>query len=176
MFQSLRPNSQIFVLHRGDVLAIETGFVSSVSVPRPKFNQQPIIGKPQETVVDISVKLNTQTVNYNNLDAGADIAESYSNGENIIIATSREAMNSELANLKQKSNDVINSVEQHKHLVKEYDKILTELNPEYAEREQQRNEIKVIKEQMNSMSQSMTSLMQAQKELIDKLNKKEVKL
>ena len=173
MFQSLRPNSQIFVLHRGDNLSIESGFVSNVSIPRPKFNQQPILGKPQELVVDISVKLNSQVVNYNNLDAAADIAESYSNGENIIIATSREAMNSELSNLKQRSYDIINSMEQHKHLINEYEKVLTELNPEFAEREQQKNEIKIIKDQMNTMSQNMVALMSAQKELIERLNRKE---
>ena len=173
MFQSLRPNSQIFVLHRGDNLSIESGFVSNVSIPRPKFNQQPILGKPQELVVDISVKLNSQVVNYNNLDASADIAESYSNGENIIIATSREAMNSELSNLKQRSYDIINSMEQHKHLINEYEKVLTELNPEFAEREQQKNEIKIIKDQMNTISQNMVALMSAQKELIERLNRKE---
>ena len=173
MFQSLRPNSQIFVLHRGDNLSIESGFVSNVSIPRPKFNQQPILGKPQELVVDISVKLNSQVVNYNNLDASADIAESYSNGENIIISTSREAMNSELSNLKQRSYDIINSMEQHKHLINEYEKVLTELNPEFAEREQQKNEIKIIKDQMNTMSQNMAALMSAQKELIERLNRKE---
>jgi len=173
MFQSLRPNSQIFVLHRGDNLSIESGFVSNVSIPRPKFNQQPILGKPQELVVDISVKLNSQVVNYNNLDAAADIAESYSNGENIVIATSREAMNSELSNLKQRSYDIINSMEQHKHLISEYDRVLTELNPEFAEREQQKNEIKVIKDQMSTMSQNMAALMSAQKELIERLNRKE---
>ena len=173
MFQSLRPNSQIFVLHRGDNLSIESGFVSNVSIPRPKFNQQPILGKPQELVVDISVKLNSQVVNYNNLDASADIAESYSNGENIIIATSREAMNSELSNLKQRSYDIINSMEQHKHRRNEYEKVLTELNPEFAEREQQKNEIKIIKDQMNTMSQNMVALMSAQKELIERLNRKE---
>ena len=173
MFQSLRPNSQIFVLHRGDNLSLETGFVSNVSIPRPKFNQQPIIGKPQEMVVDIAIKLNAQTVNYSNLDAGADLAESYSNGENIVIATSREAMNSELTNLKQRSYDIINSVEQHKHLISEYDRVLTELNPEFAEREQQKTEIKMLKEQIGTMSQNMATLMSAQKELIDKLNRKE---
>ena len=169
MFQSLRPNSQIFVLHRGDTLSVESGFVSTVSIPRPKFNQQPILGKPQENVVDIAVKVNNQVVNYSNLDAAADIAESYSNGDNILIATSREAMNAELTNLKQKSYDIINSVEQHQKLIKDYDRILTELNPEYAEREQQKNELKAMKEQM-------AALMQSQKELIERLSKKETHL
>lgn len=173
MFQSLRPNSQIFVLHKGDTLMLESGFVSSVSIPRPKFTQPPVLGKPQDMVVDIAVKLNSQVMNYSNLDAGADVAESYSNGENIVLTTSREAMNAELSNLKQKSFDIINSVEQHQKLIKEYDRVLSELNPEFAEREQQKNEIKVIKEQMHTMSQSMTALMQSQKELIEKLNRKE---
>lgn len=173
MFQSLRPNSQIFVLHKGDTLTVESGFVTSVSIPRPKFNQQPVLGKPQETVVDLAVKLNNQVVNYSNLDAAADIAESYSNGENIVITTSREAMNSELANLKQRSFDIINSVDQHQKLIKEYDRVLAELNPEFAEREQQRNEMKVLKEQMDTMSQSMVALMKSQKELIEQLGKKE---
>lgn len=173
MFQSLRPNSQIFVLHKGDTLTVESGFVTSVSIPRPKFNQQPVLGKLQETVVDLAVKLNNQVVNYSNLDAAADIAESYSNGENIVITTSREAMNSELANLKQRSFDIINSVDQHQKLIKEYDRVLAELNPEFAEREQQRNEMKVLKEQMDTMSQSMVALMKSQKELIEQLGKKE---
>lgn len=174
MFQSLRPNSQIFVLHKGDALTVESGFVVSVSVPRPKFTQPPIIGKPQETVVDLSVKLGAATMNYSNLDAGADVAESYSNGENIVITTSREAMNAELANLKQRSFDIINSVGQHEKLIKEYDKVLSELNPEFAEREHQKNEMSALKEQVKSMSQSMAALMQSQKELIEKLNRKEV--
>lgn len=166
MFQSLRPNSQIFVLHKGDTVTVESGFVSSVSIPRPKFNSQPVLGKPQDMVVDVAVKLNSQVANYNNLDAGADVAESYSNGENIVLTTSREAMNAELANLKQKSYDIINSVEQHQKLIKEYDRVLAELNPEFAEREHQKNELKVIKEQM-------AALMQSQRELIERLNKKE---
>ena len=64
-------------------------------------------------------------------------------------------------------------MEQHKHLINEYEKVLTELNPEFAEREQQKNEIKIIKDQMNTMSQNMVALMSAQKELIERLNRKE---
>lgn len=174
MFQSLRPNSQIFILHKGDSFSVESGFVSNVSSPRPKFSQTPIMGKPQDMVVDISVKINNQPVNLTGINAAADIDETYSNGENIVITTSREALNAELSNLKQRSYDIINSVEQHKRLVREYDKILTDLNPEFAEREQQKNEIRTMKEQMDMMSKNMTVLMQSQKELIEKLNRKEM--
>lgn len=171
MFQSLRPNSQIFVLHRGDSLAVDIGFVTNVSIPRPKFTPQPIIGKPQEAVVDISAKLGNTIVNYTNLDAAADIAESVSNGESLVIATSKDAMNSEIMNLKQKSIDIINSKEYHENLVQEYDKVLNSLNPEFAEKEQQKIEINALKEQVSQMTQNVEALMQANKALIEKLQK-----
>lgn len=172
MFQSLRPNSQVFVLHKGDTLTAEVGFVSSVSIPRPKYQIPPVLGQ-QDTVVDIAVKLGNTVVNYTNLDAGADVAEAFSNGENIVITTSKEAMNSELMSLKQKSIDIINSVDLHKNLISEYDKIISSLNPEFAEKEQQKNEIIALKEQVSKMTQNMEALMHANQTLIEKLNRKE---
>jgi hypothetical protein len=174
MFQSLRQNSQVFVLHKGNDLIVETGFVTGVSIPRPKYPMVKYnVMQPQEMVVDIEVKLGNSTVKYSNLDAAADIAESSSNGESIVISTSKEAMNSELTNLKQRSIEVINSVDFHKKLIDEYDKVIKQLNPEYAEKEQQKNEINSLKEQMAQMSQNITALMQANTTLIEKLSKKE---
>jgi precorrin-6B methylase 1 len=174
MFQSLRPNSQVFVLHKGDPLTAEVGFVSTVSIPRPKYQIPPVLSNPQDNrVVDIAVKLGNNIVNYNNLDAGADVAEAFSNGENIVITTSKEAMNSELMSLRQKSIDIVESVEAHKKLITDYDKIISDLNPEFAEKEKQKNEITALKEQVAKMTTSMETLMQANQALIEKLNKKE---
>lgn len=174
MFQSLRQNSQVFVLHRGNDLIVETGFVTGISIPRSKYPMVKYnVMQPQEMVVDIEVKLGNSTVKYSNLDAAVDIAESSSNGESIVIATSKDAMNSELNTLKQRSIEVINSVDFHKKQVEEYDKVIKQLNPEYAEKEQQRDEINSLKEQMAQMSQNMAALMQANTTLIEKLSKKE---
>jgi hypothetical protein len=51
--------------------------------------------------------------------------------------------------------------------------VIKQLNPEYAEKEQQRDEINSLKEQMAQMSQNMAALMQANTTLIEKLSKKE---
>lgn len=173
MFQQLRPNSQIYILHKGnDTVTWETGFVASVSQPRLKYNNQPMLSNPQSMVVDISVNVGGgQPLNYAQLDAGADIAESFSNGENTIIATSKEAMNAKIASLKQMSQDVINSESLHRKLIVEYDKVLREMNPEFAEKEQQKNEIKMMKEQMQEMSKNMNDLLMANKVLMEKINK-----
>ena len=169
MFQSVRPNSQIFILHRGDTPNIEMGVVTNQPMARPKYQLPATFGQPQEMVVDLVVKINDRTVNYNSLPAQSDIADSSSNGENLVISDSRDAMNAEILNLKQKSTDIINSVEFHKSLLEQYDKIIAQLNPEFAEKQEQRQELDTLRAQMAEMSRSISALMETNKQLIEKL-------
>lgn len=173
MFQSVRPNSQIYIFHKGDTPRIEVGYVTNQPIQRPKYQLPAAFGKPQDMVVDLIVKVNDQSYNYNNLPAQLDISDSFSNGENIVISDNKEAMNAELVNLKQKSTDIINSVDFHKELISKYEKLLAELNPEFAEKQEQRQEIDILKSQMAEMSKSINSLMESNKALIEKLTTKE---
>lgn len=174
MFQSVRPNSQIYIFHKGDAPRVEIGYVNNQPIPKPKYSLPTNFGQPQDMVVDIIVKIGDRQVNYNNLPANMDIADSFSNGESIVIADNREAMNAELLSLKQKSVEVINSVNYHKDLVNKYEKILSELNPEFAEKQEQKQEIDTLKEQMAEMSRSISTLMESNKKLIEQLTIKEV--
>jgi hypothetical protein len=160
MFQSVRPNSPIYVLHKGDNARLETGYVVNQPIPKSKYQIPPTFGQPQEMVVDLVVKLNDTTVNYNSLPAQADISDSYSNGENIVISDSRDAMNAEIMSTKQKSLDIINSIDFHKSLVNQYDKLLSDFNPEMAEKQAQQQEIASLREQMNLMSKNMSLLIE----------------
>lgn len=171
MFQSVRPNSQIYIFHKGDNPRFETGYVTNQPIPRPKYQLPATFGQPQEMVVDLVVKVNDQTFNYSNLPAHADVADSLSNGESIVISDSKEAMNAEIINLKQKSTDIINSVEFHKELVAKYEKLLADINPEFAEKQEQKLEIDTLKSQMAEMSKSIASLMESNKALIEQLTK-----
>ena len=169
MFQSVRPNSQIYIFHRGDSPRLEIGYVVNQPVPRPKYQLPATFGQPQETVVDLVVKTNEQSYNYNNIPAQLDVADSMSNGESLIISDSREGISSEIVNLKQKSLDIANSKDYHLSLVDKYDKILMELNPELAEKQEQKQEIDTLKNQMMEMSKSIAALMESNKVLIAKL-------
>ena len=169
MFQSVRPNSQIFILHKGDTPRLEIGYVINQPVPRPKYQLPTTFGQTQEMVVDLVVKTNDQNYNYNNLPAQLDVADSMSNGESLIISDSRDGLNSEIVNLKQKSIDIANSRDYHLSLVEKYDSILLELNPELAEKQEQKQEIDTLKNQMIEMSKSIAALMESNKTLIEKL-------
>ena len=168
MFQSVRPNSPIYVLHKGDSPRLETGYVANQPIPKPKYQMPHTFGQPQEMVVDLVVKLNDMAINLNAIPAQVDIADSYSNGENIVISDSRDAMNSEILSLKQKSVDLLNSMNYHRSLIKTYDKILSDFNPEMAEKQAQQQEITELRNQMNEMSKNMALL-------LDQLKHKELK-
>lgn len=163
MFQSLRPNSPVYILHK-DTATLETGSVVSVSNPTPKYPVQPMFGAPQEMVVDLVVKINNQDVTYQKLPATLDIAD-FGSG-NIVLTVNREAMNSEVLGLKQKSVSILNSVDFHKELVANCDKLLSQLNPEFAEKQQQQLEINSMKMQMSEMSQRITELIDLNKKLM----------
>ena len=111
MFQSVRPNSQIYIFHKGDTTKLEIGYVINQPVARPKYQVPPTFGQAQDMVVDLNVKVNGQSVNFTNIPAQLDIADSTSNGENLVISDSKEAMNAEILSMKQKSIDIINSID-----------------------------------------------------------------
>ena len=173
MFQSLRQNSQIYIFHKGTNPLLEVGTVTNVPMPRAKYPSIPNFGQPQEMIIDLTVKVGDRVVNYSNLPATAEIADSSSNGDNVVVSDNRSAMNAEIFSYKQRSIDIINSMDQHKGIIAGCDAILNDLNPEYAQKQQQQEELANLKEQMNIMSQNMQNLMETNKKLVEQLNRKE---
>jgi predicted RNase H-like nuclease (RuvC/YqgF family) len=168
MFQSLRPNNQIFVLHK-DKSLLEVGSVVSVSMPTPKYPVPQVFGQPQEMVVDVVAKVNNQDITYQKLPANLDIADFGNNG--IVIADNKLAMNSEIMSLKQKSVDALNNVNFHQQMIANCDKMLSDLNPEFAEKQQQQAEINELKTQVHDLTKGMSELMKVNKDLIAQLKR-----
>ena len=168
MFQTLRSNSQIFVLHKDGTPYIESGTVVSVTPPMPKNPFPSNFGHPQEFVVDVVARINDQNITYSKLPANQEIADFGSNGS-IVVSISKDAMNAEVASMKQRSYDIINSVEYHRSVIDGCDKILQSLNPEYAEKQQQQAEINGLKTQMGEMARNMAELMAANRQLLERL-------
>ena len=127
----------------------------SVSLPVPKYPLATTFGN-QEMLVDIVIKINNQEITYQKLPANSDIADFGNTG--IVLSASKEAINSEIISLKTKSEDIINSVDYHKNIINDCDKLLSELNPDFAERQKQQDEIKMLKEQISSVAESVSTL------------------
>lgn len=174
MFQSLRANNIIYILHKGNKPYVETGTVVNVTPPMPKFNVPPQYGQPQEFVVDLTVRIGDQTVTYQKLPANVDIAD-FGNNTQIVLSTSKDAMNSEVASLKQKSVDIIASIDSHKEIISGCDEILQALNPEFADRQRNEKEMSEMKSQMAQMAQQMSNMMAMMSQLSAAETTKKVK-
>lgn len=146
-FQNLRNNHQIYILHKDQTPTLEMGVVTSVSAPVPKYGTNNLYG---DMILDITVDVNGTPTNFQKLPANGDIADF---GKGIVISSSREAMNNEIESMKKRSLDIINSIDFHKNVVENCDKILIQLNPEIAEKQRQERENKELREELNSLKQ-----------------------
>lgn len=169
MFSNLRNNSQLYILHKEATPYIEVGQVISVSQPQPRFPVANFMS-PQELVVDIVVRINGNDITLQKLPANLDVADQGTTNGALVITTSREAMNAEVDLLRQKSLDILNSVDYHKKIIQDCEVLLQRLNPEFAEQKQQKQEIDTLKSQMSEMMNSMKELMTQLKLKEDKTN------
>lgn len=147
MFQNLRPNSTLYILHRnGANPSLEYGQVVSVSPMRTVYKPANA-GYPQPTmVVDVVVNIGGQNVNLQELPANQDIADDTRTG--MLVSASRDEMNAEVITMKQKSEEVLRSVDYHRNFLVACDQMLSVLNPEIAAKQQQEKELADIKEQL----------------------------
>ena len=152
-FQNLRNNHQIYILHKDVIPTLETGKVTHVSIPVPKYGTNSMYN---DLVLDITVEIEGKATNFQKLPANGDIADF---GNNVVIAVSKEAMNSEVMSMKQRSVDILNSLEQHRSIIDGCDEILQVLNPEIAEKQRQEQENKALREEINSLKEMFSEFM-----------------
>lgn len=152
-FQNLRNNHQIYILHKDAVPALEIGKITNISVPVPKYGNTSMYN---DLILDITVDVEGKSTNFQKLPANSEIADF---GNNVVIATNKEAMNSEVISMKQRSLDILNSIEQHQSIIKGCDEILQVLNPEIAEKQRQEQENKALREEINSLKEMFSEFM-----------------
>ena len=143
-FSNLRSGNQLYILHKDSVPTIEIGKVISISQVSPKYGNM----YSPEMVVDISASVNGQPTNFQKLPALGDIADF---GNNIVLSCNKDAMSSEVLSMKQRSVDLINSIELHQNIIKGCDEILTQLNPEIKEKQRQEEENKALRDELNQL-------------------------
>ena len=170
MFQSLRTNQQFYILTKGTTPRLDVGMVTAVTSPQMKFPGVPQgLGSQPEYVVDVTVNINGAIQQYQRLPANKEIADFGDGYGNIVVSMSRDAMNNEIATLRNRSEDHIKRVEEEKQKIIAYEAILQQLNPEYAEKQKQEAEIINLKNQVAAMAQTNANLEQMMSQLLSQL-------
>lgn len=166
MFQSLRTNQQFYILYKGAQPRLETGFVTQVTQPVTKFPSMPY--GQQEMVVDVHVNVDGAQRQFQQLPANKESAD-FGTG-NVFVTSNRDAMNAELNNLKNESTGIINRYEEERQKIVRYDEIIMQLNPEFAEKQRQEQEISTLKNQMATMASDNAELKSMMARLLAKLD------
>lgn len=156
-FQNLRTNHQIYILRKDSIPTLEIGKVTTVSLPVPKYGNNSMYN---DLVLDITVDVDGKSLNFQKIPANSEIADF---GNNIVLATNKDAMNSELLSMKQRSLDIINSVEYHQSVIQGCDEILQTLNPEIAEKQKQEQENRQLREEINSLKEMFQEFLKQMK-------------
>ena len=84
-------------------------------------------------------------------------------------------MNAEISNLKNESVSIINRVDEERQKIVKYDEILMQLNPEFAEKQRQEQEISTLKNQVEQLAQTNSNLESMMAKLLAKLDSDENK-
>ena len=98
MFQGLRQGGMFYILEKGENISLKIGQVVSVSNPQPKYNQfgtAPTFTAQPEMVVDVKVKVGEDAMEFKQLNANMNIA----NSGNVVVSDSKEAMSAEVEGL-----------------------------------------------------------------------------
>lgn len=159
-FSNLRGSSPLYILNREGVPTVSVGSIVSVTAPYSKYGVAMAFGQQSEQVVDLTVKVDDKQGQFFKVPAGADSWEYENNGikTQYILATSREAINAEIGNLRQQAVTVIDSVEHNRQVVAACDEMLKQLNPEFAEKQRQEQEISELKKQLATQQSQMAEL------------------
>lgn len=155
-FSSLRGSSPLYILNREGVPSVNIGSVVGVTPPFMKY------GMPMpEMVVDITVKVDDKQGQFFKVPANADVCEYENNGvkTQYVLATSRDAINAAIDNLRQQALGVLNSIEHNRQVIAACDEIHRQLNPEVVEKQRQEQEIVELKKQLSEQQSQMAELL-----------------
>ena len=158
MFSGLRQNNLFYILEKGEDLNLKIGQVISVSNPQPKYNQfntTNAFSQP-EMVVDVKVKVGEESLDFKQLNANMNIA----NSGNVVVSDSKEAMSAEVESLLRNSKQIIESVPYHERVVASCDVMLRELNPQFAKEKEQEEKIGALEQRMGHIDGKLEKVLE----------------
>lgn len=138
MFSGLRQGSTLYILDKSADPKVVTGYVQRINAPHPiykTYNPAVSFGTNMQTVVDIVVKIDNEEKEFVGVPS-TGVIHSYGD---YVLSETKENMIQEVDAMMQNSQNILDSVEQHKKNITACESILKQLNPVYA-KEQQRDE------------------------------------
>ena len=157
MFSGLRQAGMFYILEYVDEMNLKIGQVVSVSNPQPKYNQfgTPNYGAQPEMVVDVKVKVGEEVMEFKQLGANMNIA----NSGNVVVSDSKEAMSAEVEGMMRNSKQIIESIPYHEKVIISCDAMLRDLNPAFAKEKEQEEKMSMLEGEVTGIKETLGEMM-----------------
>lgn len=152
MFSALNQGSLVYILDKTDVVKFKIGEIVGTTVPQFAVDGSGMVMK-------LSVKINGNVAEYNNVPSAATIV-SYNNGK-FIIAETKQSIQSEVESTLHNANYIIEHIEDYKSQITQCENVLKELNPQYAKDKARDEEIAGIKSEVAGMKGDIAKILAA---------------
>ena len=152
MFSALNQGSLVYILDKTDGVKFKIGEIVGTTVPQFAIDGSGMVMK-------LSVKINGNVAEYNNVPSAATIV-SYNNGK-FIIAETKQSIQSEVESTLHNANYIIEHIEDYKSQIAQCEDVLKELNPQYAKDKARDEEIANIKSEVAGMKTNIDKILAA---------------
>lgn len=125
-------------------------FTATIDDAKPAFPMK--VGQLPGTVMDITAMRDGETLSFKQIPSNNAIADYGNNG--FLLADSKDSLVNYINAKLQASKNIVNSYDENKKLIEEYETILSDINPSVNSKE-----INELKQQMSSMQSQFTELM-----------------
>ena len=155
-FKDMKQGYPVYMLHKGEDMKAGTGKVVTATAPR--LPQQYSGGNALSMVVDVTIEADGANKTYT-IPADSTVVSA----GNTVLSVDRDGILREVEVMKAESEDVLSSMDKHRMRAESCEKILTEWNPELAEKKRQ-------DERIGSLENGVNELKGMIRELVNKLN------
>ena len=148
MFSNLSKGSVLYGLDNRGEVKLFTASIERVSVPMTR-GIQTTFGQMPETVVDIVAIVNGERKEFKQVPSNNAIADF--GPDAFVLADNKDSLSNYVNSLLQTSRNIVDSVDKHKALIQQYEKVLSDLNPTITND----NTIKELREQVASFQSQL---------------------
>ena len=152
MFSALNQGSLVYILDKTDGVKFKIGEIVGTTVPQFAVDGSGMVMK-------LSVKINGNVAEYNNVPSAATIV-SYNNGK-FIIAETKQSIQSEVESTLHNANYIVEHIDDYKNQIAQCEEVLKQLNPQYAKDKARDERIAGIEFEVAGMKDDIAKILAA---------------
>lgn len=150
-FKNIKQGAAVYILDR-DKMEFKQGVVTAVSFPR--LNLQCNAGQNSSMVVDVTIESDGKPATYT-IPEGLSVTYA----SNLVLSIDMQGLSTEVERMKTDAERILASVEKQKMVIEKAGDLLSQLNPQYKERQETEKRFRGIEGDLSSVKTMVEKLL-----------------